>query len=411
LFLGGIIIIQVFELVHYQNKINLYLSRFLINLREQNLSFKYNTGNVSATFKDLTEILGSIQNTIIRATLDKEKQFHYLNYVVSNLDVGVITFYSTGRMELCNPAALKILGVQRVNNINDLDNIRLGFTEFIQSLEGGKQQMYRISKGNSVSNLSFRCAEFRIEGVLIKLVSFQDIRTELEEQELDSWQKLIRVLTHEIMNSITPVNTLAQSLIRQFRKEEDVNAKITDQNALNDLIEGLEMIEERGVSVLEFVHKFRSLTRMPSPHFTTIQVDTIVERLIKLYNQELISNRIKIEYNSTINNLSIIADEKLLFQALINIHKNAIEAIADNNGNIVITSGMNEDNRAYISVRDNGCGIETEFLDKIFIPFFTTKETGSGIGLSFTREIMRLHKGSINIQSNKGEGTLVELVF
>jgi nitrogen fixation/metabolism regulation signal transduction histidine kinase len=260
------VIFQVFEMVKYQNRINLYLSRFLINLRERSLSFRLNPDNSSKTFKDLSDILTEIQQIVFKANLEREKQFHYLNYVVSNLDVGVITLYSSGKTELCNPAALHVLGLQKLSHISELDTISPGFRQFIESLKGGQQRMMRVNIGNKVKNLSFRCGEFRIQTVEMKLVSFLDIHTELEENELDAWQKLIRVLTHEIMNSITPVNTLAQSMIRQIRKDNRViEANELDNEKLAELMDGLEMIEERGTGVLEFVEKFRSLTRIPMP--------------------------------------------------------------------------------------------------------------------------------------------------
>lgn len=413
LLLAGIILAQVWELVHYQNKTNFYLSRFLINLREQNLSFRLNPNQEGSSFRDLTNILTEIQAIVAKANLEKEKQFHYLNYVVSNLDVGVITFYSTGKVELCNETALKMLGYRSISQLRDLNSIYEGLGDFVLSLRGGQHALFRITQGNKVNNLSFRCGEFRIGTIDMKLVSFQDIHTELEEQELDSWQKLIRVLTHEIMNSITPVNTLAQALIRQLRiGNTTIDIKDIEQEMLAELITGLEMIEERGTGLLEFVEKFRSLTRMPLPQFKIIEMDDVIEKLLRLFRPELTLKDIKTNYLPLIKDLTILADEKLLLQSLINLLKNAMEAIDNRSiGQIIITTGINERNRTFISINDNGDGILADNMDKVFVPFFTTKESGSGIGLSFARQVMRLHKGSIHLESKPEKGTTVYLMF
>lgn len=408
-----ILIGQVWELIHYQNKTNLYLSRFLINIREQNLTVQFDQKHISPSLKVLNKVLSEIQAVVIKANLEKEKQYHYLNYVISTLDIGIITFYPSGKVELFNNAAMKILGHQNIFNIKDLNNISEGMGDFIISLNGGQRRIYKLNHGNYVNSLSFRCGEFRIGPVLMKLVSFQDIRVELEEQELDSWQKLIRVLTHEIMNSITPVNILVQSLIRQFKKSNEFGGtKNMDMEMNGELITGLEMIEERGTSVLEFMEKFRSLTRMPLPQFQLLEVDLVIEKLIRLFRHDFKSKAIKVEYMSLEKSLTLIADEKLLFQSLINLIKNALDAIDNRSGGqILISSGINEDNHTFICINDNGCGIAEDDKDKVFIPFFTTKESGSGIGLSFARQVMRLHKGNINIESEPGCGTIINLLF
>jgi two-component system, NtrC family, nitrogen regulation sensor histidine kinase NtrY len=408
-----IIAVQIWEMVHYQNKVNRYLSKFLINLREQNFSFHLDSSSNTKSFLDLTLMLTEIQTMLFQANLEKEKQFHYLNYVVSHIDVGIITFYPSGKVELCNNAALKILGTTKISHLKDLNQVSIGLDNFVQSLSGGQQRLYKITSGNALSTLSFRCGEFRIETLFMKLVSFQDIQTELEEQELDSWQKLIRVLTHEIMNSITPVNTLAQTMIRQFRKEDRlIEAKELNQELLSELIQGLEMIEERGTGVLQFVEKFRSLTRLPHPDFQILKVDTIAQKLVRFFDQDSAETKPVIRYIPKEESLTILADEKLVFQSLINLIKNAQEALEGKpKGSITISAGKNENDRIFISVSDNGCGISLDDRDKIFIPFFTTKENGSGIGLSFTREVMRMHKGNITIDSTPGEGTSVYLLF
>lgn len=411
LFLIMIMSFQLWELVNYQNRINSLLSRFLVNLKEQNLSFRFLQKEQS--FQNLATLLTEIQQIILQANIEKEKQYQYLQYVVSHLDIGIITFRDDGRIELFNHASQKILGIPKPSSVMDLDRASDSLGNFVFALNGGENSMFRLSQGNTINQLLFRCSEFRIGTISMKLVSFQDIRNELEQQELESWQKLIRVLTHEIMNSVTPVNTLVQSMMRRFQKNgKPLLPADMNEEMITDMTEGLEMIGERGQGLVRFVDKFHSLSRLPKPVFQYLEPGKLAFRILKFYQEDFAGKGIRTELIIEDEKLTIPADENLLFQTLINLVKNAMEALEKTKDPmIVIRTGKDAGMHPFIEISDNGCGIPKSDTEKVFIPFYTTREHGSGIGLSLAREIMRLNNGRIDIESEEGKGTSVRLVF
>ena len=245
------------------------------------------------------------------------------------------------------------------------------------------------------------------------LLSVQNIKNELDDKELDSWRKLIRVMMHEIMNSITPITSLSESLAGylysdgKIKSPEEVNEK-----TIETTIRGLEVIREQGKGLISFVDSYRKLTRLPKPEKKMFQVKNLIENINILSGSFDNSNNIKIEYIVEPDELEIFADEKLVSQVLINLVKNAFQANINNeNAKVRILSNISESGRPEISVTDNGPGITEEILDKIFIPFFTTKEAGSGIGLSISRQIMQMHGGNLKVRSVPGTSTSMILTF
>ena len=243
-------------------------------------------------------------------------------------------------------------------------------------------------------------ALFRIRGEVSRLVSLADIRVELEEGELEAWQKLIRVLTHEIVNSVTPVNTLTTAMLSRLNKPG-----ITAPELVKNLGPGIEAIRKRNSGLLDFVENFRRVSKVPQPRIREIVMEDFFLNLKSLLKEEF--GNLELLFSVT-ENLRVEADEDLLVQLMINLLKNAAEAGA---GRIEASAGPGPGGRPRILVIDNGRGIEKEDLDRIFIPFYSSKKDGSGIGLALSRQIMRLHRGTISVDSNPGSGTTFTLSF
>jgi nitrogen fixation/metabolism regulation signal transduction histidine kinase len=257
------------------------------------------------------------------------------------------------------------------------------------TLRAGQREVIRVNREGELLQLSVHVTEFRVRKEKFKLVSLQNIRHELEEQELDSWQKLIRVLTHEIMNSVTPVSSLS-SAINEMLTDENGSRKALgtlSSDDLDDMYSSLETIEERSRGLLSFVADYKNLTRLPQPVFEDIAVEFLLNHMYRLFKKDMDSENINYQAQVPAHNMSICIDSMMIQQVLINLIKNAMEAI-----------------------RDNGKGIDEENLEKVFIPFYTTKRKGSGIGLSLSKQIMRLHKGSIHFQSDDS-GTVFNIEF
>jgi len=246
------------------------------------------------------------------------------------------------------------------------------------------------------------------------LVSFQDIHPELEQKEIESWQKLIRVLTHEIMNSITPISSLASTVSSMLNEYKDSNPEITadEKEGLKDIIHAISTIESRSKGLLNFVEIYRNLTRIPKPNFRYFSVRETFDRSLELLQPKISEYNIHIKIKIFPQDLKILADPDLIDQVVINLLLNAVDAIKEvPDPQITIVASTNLNNRTTIEFADNGKGIKQDILDKIFMPFFTSKKTGSGIGLSLSRQIMQMHKGSISVRSKPDEGALFTLVF
>jgi signal transduction histidine kinase len=264
-----------------------------------------------------------------------------------------------------------------------------------------------------VVQLSLKSTSFKAKDNELILLSIQDIRNELDEKELDSWMKLIRVLMHEIMNSIAPITSLSESLCqfytiggRQALPEEITEATI------QSTLRGLSVIKEQGNGLMLFVESYRKLTRLPKPDRKIFKVEELVTRIQVLYTSLENSDRVKLTISITPRNMELYADENLISQVLINLTKNALQANEANpDGKIQIVAGFNADERPQIRVVDNGPGIPDEILEQVFVPFFTTRENGSGIGLSLSRQIMRLHGGSLQVRSIPEKETVFSMIF
>jgi two-component system, NtrC family, nitrogen regulation sensor histidine kinase NtrY len=276
--------------------------------------------------------------------------------------------------------------------------------KFLATFNPGESNTYKRFTGDTQINLLIRTKEIRYGGKVSRLISLQDIRHELDEKELDSWQKLIRVLTHEIMNSIAPIVSLTGTLRNFFIKEnQPITRDMIDDETIENVIEGLVTIEERGKGLVNFVDSYRKLTRIPKPDFVSFRIQEWLEQIQLLLKEKMECRQIHFELKTDPRVSELTGDKKLLTQVLINILNNAIEALEEipENRKIRISVAISKQNNTVIRIANNGPPIPGETIEKIFIPFFTTKEQGSGIGLSLSRQILRLHQGHIYAESNE----------
>jgi signal transduction histidine kinase len=274
----------------------------------------------------------------------------------------------------------------------------------------GKSSLYRQA---SDFQLTIQATELRIRGNEVKLITLQNIQTELQKQELEAWQNLTRVLRHEIMNSITPISSLTSTLREildyDLTKKEDVYE--LKNEAADDLREGLNTIESRSKGLIKFIDAYREYTSLPQPKLKAILLRYLIDRVAQLMKNEFRKTNIEFVATCESEYLTIQADEEMIEQVLINLIKNAIEALGTiPNGKIELI-GRYAENRIVIEVVDNGPGIIKEALNKIFVPFFTTKKSGSGIGLSLSRQIMQMHNGTLTVESEPDKRTVFSLRF
>jgi nitrogen fixation/metabolism regulation signal transduction histidine kinase len=401
------------ELTRYLNRTNRQLSKFFTSILDQGSSLSLNENNQTGPFRELIHKLGEINNLIQLERRERKAEYTYLNYIIENIGVGVVTFKENGSIDLINPAAKKIFPEEILLNLSDLNKFNPEFERSIKALELNEGALIRIIVRNELFYLTVRKSLFKLHGDPIWLISFQDINSELDKKELESWQKIIRVLTHEIMSSISPVCSLSEHLLDKTKElyHTGVMEKAMEDK-LEDLMEGLDIIKLRGDGLMKFVAHYHSLTHLPIPKLEEVQLSSILEKIMNLIKPECENNNISMILDVK-ENLHVSIDPRLIEQVILNLIRNSIQAFDgfDSQGSIWITASKNPSSGIQISVRDNGCGIDLDNMDNIFIPFYTTRDKGSGIGLSLAKQIMRLHNGQISVKSNAGKGAEFILNF
>ncbi len=399
----------IISLITYVTRTNRTLKTFFDSLRYID-TVKSNIGK-GRSFEELDKMYQEIAGIIHQVELERETDRQYFRYLVDHSGAGIISFNDSGDIEIINQSAKKILKIRQIKNISDTRvRFPLNCLYLMYNLKPGQQKLFKMIVENEVVGLSVRLAEYRINGRKIRLVSLQNIRNELEEEELDAWQKLIRVLTHEIMNSITPVNSLTNTIIRMLesggrpKRQDEI-----DDGILANALEGLHSIEKRNKGLIGFVQSYRSLTRIQKPIFTKVDIESMFINIGRLVKDELETSRIHLFLVVNPTGLSLEADEKLLEQVMINLINNSRHALAGTSNPEIHLSAKIDHEIAIIEVKDNGSGIPEDMMGNIFVPFFTTRAEGSGIGLSLSRQIMRLHGGSISVKSRPGVETIFTL--
>lgn len=406
-------IAQVIALIQYGNKINRDIARFLIELKEKDTSELYFPESLEKNFKNLKYSFQQISNEIKKTRIEKLGQEQYLSYIIENISDGFISFDEDGKIQIVNSAAKKLFHLKYINKIWDLDNIQDGLAKKLVISKPGHQKLIKVKIGNNnIHEFLFRFSEVKIEGQIIKIITFQDLKKELEEKEIASWEKLIRVLTHEMMNSLTPITTLSVAVRRILKSGNELRLlKELNEEDLNDIYKNNETIENRSKGLLEFINQYRQITKIPELQKEEVMIDDFLQNIRQLFSANIKEKQIDFQLEVNPVDLTFFFDKKLVEQVIINLIKNSIEALENKLEKKIRLKAKGEHESLWIKISDNGSGIIPEIKDDIFVPFFTTKELGSGIGLSLSREIMQKHNGEIYFESIPDKETVFNLKF
>lgn len=404
-------VFALLSLFRYVDRSNRGLARFLQAVRYHDFSLSPGIEGLGGSFADLNAVFRQISDQFQHARAEKEEQSRYLMTVVQHIGVGLLSLRDDGSVDMLNNMAKRLLRVSHLRHIRDLPPMFRPLAAEIQSLRPGEKTLFKLEQPDEVLQLALYSTEFKLHNQLYKLVSLQNIQGELEEKEAEAWQSLTRVLTHEIMNSLTPISSLAATAASMLPECRNEDAE-TESAWNRDVAEALQTINRRSQGLMRFVHAYRSVALIPKPQFEIFPVTEIFQRVEKLMQSKLLRQGITFTAVVEPDTLEMTADPDLTEQVLINLLLNAMEALGGREKpGIQLSSWMNERGRVVIQVADNGLGIPPEVREKVFIPFFTTKKEGSGIGLSFSRQVMRLHRGIIAVQSQPGNGTIFTLRF
>jgi two-component system nitrogen regulation sensor histidine kinase NtrY len=408
-----VIVYQMYELIRYVERTNLELSRFLRSIRYADFSQTFSSRGRGSSFDELNTAFTEVVEEFQKARAEKEEHFQYLQTVVQHIGVGLIAFTADGEVALINTAAKRLLGIDQLINIRSLVVASPSLVQTLFSMRSGQKVLVKTEIHKEPLELVISATELKLRGQIHTLVSLQNIRSELDEKEVEAWQQLIRVLTHEIMNSITPISSLASTVNEMLKSSPAHDAQTSPTpEVIRDVQGAVQTIEKRSQGLLHFVDAYRSLTRIPPPKFQIVSVKEMFERVEQLMRQRLADSRIILEKRMEPESLELTADPGLIEQVLINLVLNAAEALQNTPlPAVVLSAYIGERGRVTIEVSDNGPGIPKEVQGKIFVPFFTTKPNGSGIGLSLSRQIMRMHGGIILLNSEADKQTTFALRF
>jgi two-component system, NtrC family, nitrogen regulation sensor histidine kinase NtrY len=413
---GGIIallvVYQIYEMYHYILETSRKLTRFLEAVKYSDFTIGFNKDNqLGESFKNLNKMFNEVLDAFRKARAEKEENWQYLKTVVQHVNVGLLSYDEIGKVELLNNAAKRFFNISHLSNIHELARYEKHLYEVIYKLPPGAKTLY---KQNIDHHLSINATELRLRGSLYKLVSVQNIQSELQQQEIEAWQNLTKVLRHEIMNSITPIASLAGTAIDIIQEDAmKENGKLSfEQESYDDISMSLRTIESRSKGLVNFVEAYRNFTSIPTPEFERVKIKEVIDKVMQLVRVGLSEQDVKFTVRINPPTLIVRMDVKLIEMVLINILKNAVEAVQEVDApEIELLVFLDQDHRVIMEIRDNGPGIEPEAMERIFIPFYTTKKTGSGIGLSLSQRIMQMHQGSLTARSAVGKGTAFVLQF
>ena len=333
--------------------------------------------------------------------------------MVEHAAVPLICFdESNSEIFLMNNAAKELFNIPFLQKITSLSRVDPTLPEFLKEISDGEKITFRLVIQSKITFLSVTSRHILFKDKKLKLIAFHDVSSELAMKEADTWQKLLRVLTHEISNSAIPLSTLS-SYIREMLEEAQANDRKLTDDERNDLMQSLKTIDNRSQSLKEFVQNFRTVNTIPEPKLIKVAIGDLVKEATHLFTKEFQKENIFLQVNDLKEPVLVYADKSLTMQVLINLIKNAVEAMSNYKENKYLRISVERVGRRYINLHivDTGCGIPQENLEQIFIPFFSTKKSGSGIGLSISQQIMQRQKGDISVRSAMGEGSAFTMTF
>ena len=407
----GILIIQVSELIRFVTFTNRELAKLLLAIRYSDFSISFKGKKHGKSFQELQDAFVEIIDAFKKVSVEKEAQFKFLQVIVDNIKVGVVAIKEDYSIELMNKAAQELLKIATPNYWKQFQQLLPSFSAQIEAMEDNERRLIELIIKGEKQQVSMHINRLKILNYRYTIITFQDIKSEIEQKEIEAWHKLIRILTHEIMNSVTPVTSLSETMLMMLEEQGQPKAlENLSEETLEDLRFSLKTIQKRSEGLLHFVEDYRKLTRVKALEVEIISVQEILESTVDLMSQEFKKSGIQLSFESD-KHLSIPMDRKLVEQVLINLLTNAKHATEHLENGSVEIKAFSDKGHAIIEVKDNGIGIDEEKMDQIFIPFFSTKEQGSGIGLSLSRQIMKKHKGDLTVKSQPGAGSTFSLVF
>jgi two-component system nitrogen regulation sensor histidine kinase NtrY len=403
-----LILIQTFDLIRFSRKMNHELAKFLLAVKYGDVTVNFNMDRLGRDFRSLSSAFRELIHSVQEMKIEKEAQFQLLQSIIDKISFGIIAYREDGEILLMNESSAALLEIPKATHWQYIEEKASEFATHVEEMTGSGRKL--IEMDNQEKQFSVVIHFFTIREQVCRLITFHDIRDEIEQKEIEAWYKLIRILTHEIMNSLTPLGSLTDTILMLL--EEDGNQKpiekISEQQVA-DVRSSVMTIRKRSTGILNFVEDYRKLTHIPHPELEEVLARDLFDGVAHFLNGILKDNHIHLVKEISPEDLRLIVDPNLMEQVLINLVTNAIHASSRAVNKRIELRAWMENSRPRIAVTDYGHGIEHEKMNKIFIPFYSTREGGSGIGLSFSKHVVHLHHGRIKTESIPGEKTTFTL--
>ncbi|WP_431124749.1 sensor histidine kinase [Flagellimonas flava] len=407
-----LMVAQVHALIRFINRTNRKIAYFFDAIRNEDFTLRFPERVTIKSFKELNQSLNRVNGLIQEVHLQLQIREQYYQEILKQASIGIMSFNEKGHILFSNPTLEKLLNYSPLNHIKQLAQVDEGLYEVFKSFKPFERRLFQLTNEREQNQLALKSTPLELDGQSLLLVVVQDIHEELDEKETESWVRLIRVLTHEIMNTITPIASISDSIIKYYRKQgKQVALEDLDQTQIKNTLKGLEVIKEQGSNLMDFVQSYRSMLNVPEPNKAIVKGSKLLEKI-----QVLMSPKLEQETDFQVNchpeHLEFFIDEKQISQVLINLSKNALQSVKETeNGKVRLLAGEDGDGNKFIQVVDNGPGIPADLIDEIFVPFFTTKTEGTGIGLSLSRRVVQLHGGTLKVHSIPHQETVFKLTF
>ncbi|SFD20236.1 sensor histidine kinase [Pseudoalteromonas denitrificans] len=408
-----VVLFQFIEIIKFTSKTNAELIRFFDAARHGDYSQNFDFKAVGTGFDELGAAFNDILSKMNSARVIQEEKLRHIKAIVEHVPVPLISIYHDGKVMLWNNSARRLFGLNKIVNLDDFKKFGGDFYKSLQNIVAGERRLINVNIDDMEHRLIISATEIIIAKRQETLLSMQDIQNELAVAQLQAWQDLVSVLTHEIMNSITPVASLAKTAVDLV---EDV--KLKTQNApeiteeLDDVLGAVQTVARRSDGLMQFVSSYRRLTRLPKPNKKPTNLVTLFEHVKSLTTQNWQENNITFHMNIKPTGLDLCVDVDMIEQILINLLQNAVQAVSHvYDAQIDMIAFLNSRGHVVIEVADNGEGIPDDIASQIFVPFFTTKKEGSGVGLALARQVMLAHEGKISVRDNEEGGATFSLTF
>ncbi len=393
----SLVVLLSFELVRFVTKTNKELKKLLSSIKHHDFSASFSSQNLEKSFDDLSEIFNEIIKSFRNVKIEKEAQLQLLQVIIDQINVGVVAVRDKHQIVFINKRAEEILGIPGLKTWNIDFPLIYKIDQEVKAMKSHGKKLLELQIGDEIKQLAFHVNQTVFLEDELMLMTFHDIRSEIEQKEIEAWYKLIRILTHEVMNSVTPLFSLTETMLMLLRDKEgnpkDV-AQISNEE-ISDIRSSLKTIQGRSEGILEFVDAYRRLTNIPHPEFENLAIKELFENVENLFAGEMKNKGVVFSTWTQNDQQSIMADKHLIEQVMINLISNSIYALETTNNPSIEVKATKGKHHTIIEVTDNGKGVEPNKIDKIFIPFFSTREGGSGIGLSLSKQIIYLHHGRI----------------